>query len=114
MLVSYSAAPAQCSPPEELGYSYCRICHYQSVILINRELIDDSGIRPRNPESHRIPVQLGSTMLRSLKVDVKVQQELLRHADIRTTMNLYTQAIPDDMREANSQAARMVLPRKPE
>ncbi|MBZ5596951.1 MAG: hypothetical protein LAN83_01405 [Acidobacteriia bacterium] len=53
-------------------------------------------------------------MLRSLKVDVKVQQELLRHADIRTTMNLYTQAIPDDMREANSQAARMVLPRKPE
>jgi integrase len=25
-----------------------------------------------------------STLLRSLKVDVKVQQELLRHADIRT------------------------------
>jgi hypothetical protein len=48
-------------------------------------------------------------MLRSLKVDVKVQQELLRHADIRTTMNLYTQAIPDDMREANSKVARMVL-----
>ena len=55
-----------------------------------------------------------STMLRSLKVDVKVQQELLRHTDIRTTMNLYTQAIPDDMREANSRVARMVLPRTPE
>ena len=55
-----------------------------------------------------------STMLRSLKVDVKVQQELLRHADIRTTMNLYTQAIPDDMREATSRIARMVLPRTPE
>ena len=33
-----------------------------------------------------------STMLRSLGVDVKVQQELLRHADIRTTLNIYTQA----------------------
>jgi integrase len=51
-----------------------------------------------------------STLLRSLKVDVKVQQELLRHADIRTTMNLYTQAIPDDMRDANSKVARMVIP----
>ncbi len=53
-----------------------------------------------------------STLLRSLKVDVKMQQELLRHADIRTTMNLYTRAVPDDMREANSRVVRMVLPRK--
>jgi integrase len=28
-----------------------------------------------------------STMLRDLGVDVKVQQELMRHADIRATMN---------------------------
>ena len=35
-----------------------------------------------------------STMLRALRVDLKVQQELLRHADIRTTMNIYTQAVP--------------------
>jgi site-specific recombinase XerD len=28
-------------------------------------------------------------MLRQLGVDVKVQQELLRHADIRTTLNVY-------------------------
>jgi integrase len=54
-----------------------------------------------------------STMLRSLEVDIKVQQELLRHADIRTTMNLYTQAVPDDMREANSMVARLVLLGKP-
>lgn len=51
-----------------------------------------------------------STLLRSLKVDVKVQQELLRHADIRTTMNVYTQAIPEDLRAANSKLVRMVLP----
>lgn len=51
-----------------------------------------------------------STMLRGLKVDVKVQQELLRHADIRTTLNIYTQAVPDALRQANSKVVEMVLP----
>jgi len=49
-------------------------------------------------------------LLRCLEVDVKVQQELLRHADIRTTMNMYTQAVPEALREANSKVVRMVLP----
>jgi integrase len=53
-----------------------------------------------------------STLLRSLKVDVKVQQELLRHADIRTTMNIYTQAVTDNLREANSKVVSLVLPAK--
>lgn len=51
-----------------------------------------------------------STLLRSLQVDLKVQQELLRHADIRTTMNIYTRAVPDAMRQANSKVVEMVLP----
>lgn len=51
-----------------------------------------------------------STLLRSLQVDLKVQQELLRHSDIRTTMNIYTRAVPDAMREANSKVVEMVLP----
>jgi integrase len=50
-----------------------------------------------------------SSMLRHLGVDLKVQQELLRHADIRTTMNVYTQAMPAALREANSRVVRMVL-----
>lgn len=50
-----------------------------------------------------------SSMLRHLGVDVKVQQELLRHADIRTTMNTYTQAMPSALREANSRVVRLVL-----
>ena len=54
-----------------------------------------------------------STLLRHLKVDVKVQQELLRHADIGTTLDTYTVAIPDDLRDANSKVARMIL-RKPQ
>jgi integrase len=51
-----------------------------------------------------------STMLRQLGVDVKVQQELLRHADIRTTMNVYTQAVSEQKRAAHSKVVRMVLP----
>ena len=35
-----------------------------------------------------------STLLNEHGTDVKVQQELLRHADIRTTMNIYTRAVP--------------------
>jgi integrase len=53
-----------------------------------------------------------SSMLRHLRVDVKVQQELLRHADIRTTMNTYTQAMREDLRIANSRVVRMVLKEK--
>jgi len=50
-----------------------------------------------------------SSMLRQLGVDVKVQQELLRHADIRTTMNIYTQAVSEQKRAAHSKVVRMVL-----
>jgi len=39
-----------------------------------------------------------------------VQQELPRHRDIRTTMNIYTQAVPTVLREANSKVVRLVIP----
>ena len=50
-----------------------------------------------------------SSLLHALGVDLKVQQELLRHADIRTTMNIYTHAVPTALREANSKVVRLVL-----
>jgi integrase len=53
-----------------------------------------------------------STLLRALKVDVKVQQELLRHSDIRTTLNIYTKAVPEALRDANSKLVEMVLPER--
>jgi integrase len=37
---------------------------------------------------------------------MKVQQELMRHADIRTTMNVYGKA----MDEAHGKVVRLVLP----
>jgi len=40
---------------------------------------------------------------------MSVQQELMRHSDIRTTMNVYGGALSDSKREANSKIVRMVL-----
>jgi integrase len=40
---------------------------------------------------------------------LKVQQELMRHASITTTMNVYGKARPNIKREANSKAVSMVL-----
>lgn len=51
-----------------------------------------------------------STLLNEYGTDIKVQQELLRHADIRTTMNIYTRAVPARLREANSKVVRLLLP----
>jgi site-specific recombinase XerD len=48
-------------------------------------------------------------MLRSAGTDIKVQQEPLPHANIRTTMNIYTQAVSDQKRVANSKVVEMVL-----
>ncbi len=41
---------------------------------------------------------------------LKVQQELMRHADIRTTMNIYGKAMEESKREAHHKVVRLVLP----
>ena len=38
-----------------------------------------------------------------------VQQQLMRHASIQTTMNVYGQAMPEGKRQANSKVVEMVL-----
>jgi hypothetical protein len=40
--------------------------------------------------------------LRSMGTDIKVQQELLRHSTVQSTMNVYTQAVSEQKRIANS------------
>jgi len=49
-----------------------------------------------------------ATNLRSLGVDVKVAQELLRHANSRITMDIYTQAVSADKHRAASQIAGLL------
>ena len=50
-----------------------------------------------------------ATNLRSLGVDVKVAQELLRHANSRTTMDIYTQAVSADKRIASNRQVELLL-----
>ena len=50
-----------------------------------------------------------SSLVKSLGVDVKVVQELGRHASFRTTMNGYTQAFEAEKREAQRQLATLIM-----
>jgi integrase len=47
-------------------------------------------------------------------IRMKVAQELLRHADIQTTMNVYTGAMEKDKEEAAYRMAKRMLQKKPQ
>ena len=49
--------------------------------------------------------------LDSVGTPVGVQQKLMRHSDIRTTLNLYGDAFTTDMRTAHEKVVRMALPK---
>ena len=51
-----------------------------------------------------------STLLRANGTDVKVQSELLRHSNISTTLNVYTQAVSEQKRAAHAQIVGQLLP----
>jgi integrase len=50
-----------------------------------------------------------STLLRANGTDMKVQRELLRHSNIGTTLNLYTQAVSEQKRAAHGQVVGQLL-----
>jgi len=54
-----------------------------------------------------------ATQLRSLGVDVKVAQELLRHANSRITLDIYTHAVSDQKRDASNKLLDLLLPATP-
>jgi len=57
-----------------------------------------------------------STTIRSfldqIEAPIGVQQELMRHAQVATTMNVYGNAQMQSKRKANTQVVKMVLPFK--
>jgi len=55
-----------------------------------------------------------STLLKANGEDVKVVQELMRHANITTTMNIYTRALTPSKRRAQSKAVDVLFDRKPQ
>jgi len=50
-----------------------------------------------------------STLLRANGTDIKVQQELLRHSNVQTTLQIYTQAVSQQKREANAGVVGQLL-----
>ena len=50
-----------------------------------------------------------STLIKSLGVDAKVVQELLRHASFKTTMDGYTQALEAPKRQAQAALANLIM-----
>lgn len=42
---------------------------------------------------------------------IAVQQKLMRHSDIRTTMNVYGDVVTDEMSQAHSKVVRLAIPR---
>jgi integrase len=50
-----------------------------------------------------------STLIKSLGVDAKVVQELLRHASFKTTMDAYTQALREPKRQAQERLADLIM-----
>ncbi len=51
-----------------------------------------------------------ATNLRSLGVDIKVAQELMRHVSCRTTLDVYTRAVDQQKREASRRVLELMLP----
>ena len=49
------------------------------------------------------------TWLDSVGTPIGVQQKLMRHADIRTTVNIYGDAVSDDMRSAHEKIVRLAM-----
>ncbi|QNI30860.1 tyrosine-type recombinase/integrase [Alloacidobacterium dinghuense] len=54
------------------------------------------------------------TLLDETGAPMKVQQELMRHANIQTTMNVYGSAMLESKRTANSKVVRLVLAPSPQ
>jgi integrase len=50
-----------------------------------------------------------STLLRATGADIKVMQELMRHASTRVTLDPYTQAITEQKRKAQSAVVQLLL-----
>ena len=75
---------------------------------IIRPALDRAEIRGKSVGWHTFRHSF-ATNLRSLEVNVKVAQELLRHANSRITLDVYTQAIPAQRRQASNRLVEMLL-----
>jgi integrase len=74
-----------------------------------RPALERAGIVGKQIGWHNFRHSL-ATNLRAMGVDIKVAQELLRHANSRTTLDIYTRAVSQQKRDANTQMVEMLQP----
>ena len=79
-----------------------------SLKKIIRPAIKLAGIEGKAIGWHSFRHSL-ATNLRAAGVDLKTAQELLRHANSRITLDVYTRAISATKREANNRVMEMVI-----
>jgi integrase len=85
---------------------------------LSPDSILEKSIRPALARIGVVGKQIGwhsfrhslATNLRSLGVDIKVAQELMRHASCRTTLDVYTCASDQQKREASLKVMELMLP----
>jgi integrase len=68
-----------------------------------------AGIKGKIIGWHNFRHTLG-TLLRAIGTDIKVAQDLLRHANSRTTLDIYTHAVSQQKRDANTKVVELLLP----
>jgi integrase len=66
----------------------------------------DSGIGPLGTHAFRHTYR---SWLDAVGTPIAVQQKLMRHSDIRTTMNIYGAVVTDEMERASSRVAGLAL-----
>ena len=63
------------------------------------------------PTAIRLPNAVNGSWLDAVGTAIAVQQKLMRHSDIRTTMNIYGDVVTDEMERAQSKVGALVLNR---
>ncbi len=101
----------------DLDFLFPSIWHKGTKPLSPDSILEKS-IRPALAKEGIVGKRIGwhsfrhslATNLRSLGVDIKVAQELMRHASCRTTLDVYTRAVDQQKREASRRVLELMLP----
>ena len=108
------ACPVALPSRERLGFRQCKVARALAIL----------GAADHAENNRHVAVKLGisgrlgwhtfrhtfSTLLRATGADIKVMQELLRHASARVTLDTYTQAVSDKKRRAQTKVVRLLIP----
>lgn len=82
---------------------------YPWVWLMFQEAATKSGIGKLGTHSLRHSYR---SWLDAVGTPIAVQQKLMRHSDIRTTLNIYGDVVTNEMAQAHSKVVELALPRK--